>query len=323
MRQIVEKNDERFPYKNWVFQLLSNQEIPTETLFNYLTDETALDHVLVRLGELRDERVAPAMVQAIDAPHTPTAVRTRLFRALSRRDDIQMDLVPHLQRWLGQHHPAEIRDALITLCRHHGDPSLTKPLLVSMQNEDNLLLALPEMTFIEHERKLSFLLDRIRHIELRSSAIRALGWLGDPVALNIIMGYLQGNEQTVIIALANIGGERARDLLLLLFYRFWEDGDLLKTIIGALDYVGDPDVASHFIPLLYELRPQVTAEAVRALGGLANPIAIPDLIIKLGDYRDPDEGRTHGHSMSYLAARALEEIGTPAALEAVARYRGE
>lgn len=87
--------------------------------------------------------------------------------------------------------------------------------------------------------------------------------------------------------------------------------------------MGDPAAAPHLVPLLYELRPVVTAEAVRALGGLGNPVVVPDLILKLGDHRDPDEGRTHGHTMSILAARALEAIGTPEALDAIARYRGE
>ena len=106
MQQIVRTQDARFPYKHWVFQLLSDQDIPIEILLQYLTDESALNHVLVRLGEIRDERVAPAIVAAIDDPTTIHAVRTRLFNALSNRDDISIDLVPHLRQWLKKRYPS-------------------------------------------------------------------------------------------------------------------------------------------------------------------------------------------------------------------------
>ena len=232
-----------------------------------------------------------------------------------------MNLAPYLRRWLRHHHPVDARTALVALCRDYGDVSLTKPLLIAMQNEKALVLAIPDITYIEDERKLAFLLDRIQIEKLRSPAIRALGWLGDPTALSTIMDYLEGNEQDVIIALANIGGEQSRDLLVSLLGRYGENIDNLKTIVRALDYVGDPVAAPYLVSLIHELRPYVTAEAVRVLGNLRNPVVIPDLIAKLDDPRDPDQGRTHGHSMSYLATRALEAIGTPEALAAIQQQR--
>lgn len=322
MREIVLTNDPRFPNKTWVFKLVANEDFAVEVLLPYLTDETALEAVLGRLNDIRDARIVPAIVRAIETPNLAASVRTTLFNALNRREDVAMNLVPHLQRWLRRTHPTEVREVLISLCQNYGDASLTKPLLLSMQNEPSLLLALPQMDFIEHERKLAFLLGQLHNWDLQPFAIPALGWLGDPAAITPIIGYLPRNEEVVVIALANIGGPQARDLLLNLLYRYWDDERTLKTIVGALDYIGDPTAAPHLVPLLYELRRFVTAEAVRALVGLGNPVVIPDLIAKLDDHRDPDDGRTHGHTMSELAARALERFGTPAALAALARHYG-
>ena len=71
MRQIIEKNDSRFPNKHWGFQLLSGQDIATDTLLQYLTDAAVLDHVLVRLAEIQDPSIAPALVAAIEQNYYP------------------------------------------------------------------------------------------------------------------------------------------------------------------------------------------------------------------------------------------------------------
>ncbi len=321
MYEIVQTQDDRFPYKHWVFQLLSNQDIPVDILLQYLTDESALSHVLARLGEIHDERVVPALVAAINALPPSQTLRPLLLSALSRRDDVNINLIPHLRRWLKQVHQEEISLPLAELCRDHGGSTLTRPLLVNMQNEPAFILTLPQITYIDPKRKLVFLLDRVRIPELQNASIRALGYLGNPAAITPLMGYLRGNEEEVIVALANIGGAPAYQMLVRLLHNYWDDTHLLETIIAALGYVGEPAAAPHLVPLLHNPRPLVTAEAVRVLGELGNPAVIPDLAAKLDDHHDPDHGQTHGHTLSELAAHALEQIGTAEALAAIAKYR--
>lgn len=57
----------------------------------------------------------------------------------------------------------------------------------------------------------------------------------------------------------------------------------------------------------------VQVKAVRTLGELGDPRAIPDLIEAMYD--------THITSVSTIAASALEEIGTPEAIVAVQQWR--
>ena len=96
--------------------------------------------------------------------------------------------------------------------------------------------------------------------------------------------------------------------------------------VDALGQIGDEDTVSLLINMLNEPNPLIRWNVVRTLGQISDPKATSGLIERLSDTSTPYletyyQGLYGSLYICDSAANALENIGTPEALEAVKRWR--
>ncbi|MEO0564656.1 MAG: HEAT repeat domain-containing protein, partial [Chloroflexota bacterium] len=227
MRRIVETRDERFTGSQMgtVFQLLRNEPLPADVLLPYIESGDIPPALRIRLGTVRDPRIDAALVETYNA-NAYNYIRSPILEILLARKplDIEFDLVPHLEWWMGEIPFDKVRGAhlkLVELVAHRGDASLTEPLLDAMGIEPSLLQHLTHATYIPDEQKRTFLLELLKNSEDHwrvVPALRALGDLGDPTTLDTVFSYIGAEPVAVATALGGFKADRAYDTLLTMFY---------------------------------------------------------------------------------------------------------
>ncbi len=131
--------------------------------------------------------------------------------------------------------------------------------------------------------------------EMSRIAARKLGEARDPVAVPHLLRALENRPDDVRLAAARALGEI-------------RDRQAVKSLVG----------------LLHDRNPLVASAAADALGEIADASAVPALVSILRDYKERSSRhfQIHGYNRGlYMAAvQALNRIGTPEALRAVATY---
>ena len=202
-----------------------------------------------------------------------------------------------LTRLMGR---VDLRDEIIEALVRHG--SATTGLLISQLKAEDL--------------------------EVRRSAVVALGRIGDTSATPDLVNTLGDKSLTIDVAnaLGEIGDPQAVDGLLNLIGN--EDASLRQAAVAALNSIIPPSMSQRIIPLLHDLDPNVRESAVKIAGYFGYPEAASALV-ELS--RDPNE-RVRCAAIEHLPfvederafevlARALKEE-TPNVRAAAARALG-
>lgn len=160
-----------------------------------------------------------------------------------------------LTRLMGR---VDLRDEIIEALVRHG--SETVELLVSQLNAEDL--------------------------EVRRSAVVALGRIGDPTATSALVNTLADESLAVDAAnaLGEIGDPQAVEGLLNLIGD--DDASIRQAAVAALNSVIPPSMSQRIIPLLHDLDPNVRESAVKIAGYFGYPEAA-DALVELS--RDPNE----------------------------------
>ncbi len=124
-------------------------------------------------------------------------------------------------------------------------------------------------------------------LEIRRSAVIALGRIGDMRATHALVRVLEEDTELIIptaSALARIGDRRAFDALLGLIGD--TDAAVRQAVVGALNSIGAPEMPARIIPLLNDEDPNVRESAVK-IAGYFGYAECADLLLER--CRDEDE----------------------------------
>ena len=148
---------------------------------------------------------------------------------------------------------------------------------------------------------------------VRRGAAKALGKIGDPVAVPVLREALQDRSvvQEAAIALTQIDAPEALQILISALSD--TDSTVRDHASDALADMNPPpkDAAPALIAVLNDTEPWVSRHAARALGKIGDPAAVPMLRKNL-THRNP--------RIREAAIGLLKEIGTPEALKAVQEF---
>lgn len=149
---------------------------------------------------------------------------------------------------------------------------------------------------------------------MEEHCIDALRRLGDPAALDEMMGLARRRNTAAIEVLGKIGDPEPVDMLLE-YVDADSDRTLQQTTLTALGEIGDPETTDPIAQLLAAESPAARSAAARALGMIGDPRAIEPLADVLAE----DEAENVRGS----AAWALVQIGTEPALDIVRDYQDD
>jgi HEAT repeat protein len=158
-----------------------------------------------------------------------------------------------------------------------------------------------------------------KNSHMRFAAVRLLGRIRHPAAIEALASSLampNANydfQRVVITALGKIGGESVPGIIL----PYLKNTDFLvrETTAETLGDFKDVQVIDALLAALDDPKWQVRLAAVTSLGKIGDPRAVPSLIEQLSDKGGKILGM--GKGVREFAADALEQIGTPEALNAV------
>lgn len=293
------------------------RKVNIAAIIPFLSDEsqTVQREAVKALSALRATEAIPTLVNAMSG--APTSLKLAIAGALINMRD------PGLQALIDQipHEPLEVRyqllrdlgilqlrhtlSLLITLLQDEN-PQVRELAAVRLSQADNNQAVLPLIVALKDE-----------FAGVRLAAVGALGRLRDPIAVGPLIRLLDDPSprvrQNTAMVLGIIGDQRA--LQPLVAQLLGDDAAMRKYAALAIGGMGH-DAIDPLLGVLKHKDSEVRALAVTLLGEIADPAAVPGLIRALDD-----EAQPRRRPISEIAAEALEKVGTPEALEAVAKWR--
>ncbi len=217
---------------------------------------------------------------------------------------------------------AGVRSRAVSALGKLGDVRAVDPLIIALKDEDRYVRL---STGIDpgELRTLGVWTNAFKDIyfDVRSGAAESLGKLGDVRAVDPLINTLKDEDKRVrrnaVKALGKLGDVRAVDPLINTLKD--EDKHVRRNVAEALDKLRDVRAVEPLINALKDEDKWVRRDAAFALGELGDVRAITPLTQLLSD-----NARATSYSRDRVcdvAARALEKIGTPEALAAVAEWR--
>lgn len=162
---------------------------------------------------------------------------------------------------------------------------------------------------------------------VRIAVVKALGNIQDTSTIPGLVDALSDTNGTVRTyaakALTKMGNASVPHLLEALRD---ENNDVRSAAAWALGPTKNKTAVSSLIEALDDSDSNVRSHAAGALGEIGDTTAIEKLVILLSDksrFTDLSGVVTNNHRVNYVAAQALEKIGTPEALEAVKAWRAQ
>ncbi|HEX8556771.1 MAG TPA: HEAT repeat domain-containing protein [Pyrinomonadaceae bacterium] len=294
-----------------------------------LEDELLREAAADALGRLGDEETVAPLAALLNTPHAPAPTVARALAALHDR----------YERLYGE--GAHVADLTRAAINPTGARNLLDALNESSAGELRpLALVVGWLEGAAVERALTRLLGRpdargevvealVRHgprvtdllieqlesedLEIRKSAVVALGRIGDARATPALVEVLGEDPELVIQAadaLAKVGDPRAFDALLALV------GDpaaaVRQAAVGALNSLGSPEMPGRVLPLLEDADPNVRESAVK-IAGYFGYAECADLLLER--CRDEDE-RVRRAAVEHLPFLE-DERATPALARAL------
>jgi HEAT repeat protein len=248
-----------------------------------LDDELLREPAAVALGKLGDEEAVDPLVNKLNTrPEMGQIVAESLTTLYDRYDKLYGEgkLISDLSRRginaagaqnlldaLDQAAPEKLRGLALVLGWLEGpavDQALTRLLGQESANTDVI-----EALVRHGSRVTSLLIEQLSadDLEVRRSAVVALGRIGDAKATTALIEVLQDEgELTVptVNALAKIGDQRAFEALLGLIGH--SDAAVRQAVVGALNSLGSPRMPTRIMPLLSDPDPNVRESAVKIAG---------------------------------------------------------
>jgi len=271
-------------------------------IVSLLEDELLLKPAVNLLGQLGDDSAVTPMIAVLNTPTAPADSIADALATLHDRYERQYgegsyiaDLtsreisatgVQNLLDALESRDKEELRSVALVLGWLKGagvDRALTR-LMGRIDLRGEIIEAL-----VRHGTStVDLLLSQVtaEDLEVRRSAVVALGRIGDPRATSALINAL-GDESLALDAanaLGQIGDPQAFEGLLSLIGN--EDASIRQAAVSALNSVIQPSMSERIIPLLHDPDPNVRESAVKIAGYFGYPEA-GSALVELS--RDPNE----------------------------------
>lgn len=247
---------------------------------------------LAKVGRARSGAALPVVARLLDDPDRKVVLAA--IRCLGEIGDAGS--ADAIARFLTPQQDAEARGAAARALARVATPNVVDFLVASLNETDPaVLLALLEGVKTVHARPA---LPRIQQIlrdhraepELVKAAIEALGDIGDPEAVPIVVGFLAGSQpekdQKARWAAANSLGKLRSPAAVDALIALLDDpfNDLRQAAVEALGRIGDPRATESLAKTVGNDKDPVVRElAAQSLGALKNPAAIEVLVQALSD----------------------------------------
>ncbi|HEY0170064.1 MAG TPA: HEAT repeat domain-containing protein [Pyrinomonadaceae bacterium] len=296
-----------------------------------LADELLSEAAADALGQLGDEETVAPLAALLNTPNAPAPTVARALAALHDRYEklygegayiadlsraaINPTGAQNLLDALNQSNAGELRPLALVVGWLEGaavERALTR-LLGRADARGEVIEAL-----VRHGRRVTDLLVEqlgSEDLEIRKSAVVALGRIGDAGATTALVEVLDEDPELVIPAadaLAKIGDPRAFDALLALV------GDpnsaVRQAAVGALNSLGSPEMPGRVLPLLEDEDPNVRESAVK-IAGYFGYAECADLLLERCSDGDERVRRAAVEHLPFLE----DERATPALVRALRR----
>ncbi|HEX8688474.1 MAG TPA: HEAT repeat domain-containing protein, partial [Pyrinomonadaceae bacterium] len=294
-----------------------------------LEDELLREAAADVLGRLGDEEAVAPLAALLNSPEGPARVVAQSLAALHDRYEKQYGegaYIADLSR--AAINPTGARNLLDAL--NDSGPEGLRPLALVVGGLEGAAVERALTRLLGHadargeviealvrhgSRVTDLLIEQLgsEDLEIRKSAVVALGRIGDARAAPALIEVLGADEELLIPAadaLAKIGDLRAFDALLALV------GDshagVRQAAVGALNSLGPPAMPGRVLPLLEDADPNVRESAVKIAGYFGYP-ECADLLLER--CRDEDE-RVRRAAVEHLPFLE-DERATPALVRAL------
>jgi HEAT repeat protein len=266
-----------------------------------LDEEFLRDPTINLLGQLGDDSAIAPLTALLNTPAVPAAVIADALAAIHDRYQEQYSEGAHIADLVrGEISPTGIQNLLDALAvpgknlrsialvlgwlkRAGVDRALTR-LMGRMDLRDEIIEALVRHGPATVELLISQL--KSEDLEVRRSAVVALGRIGDTTATSALVETL--NDESLAVEVANalgqIGDPQALDGLVNLIGN--TDASIRQAAVSALNSLTLPSMSKRIIPLLHDPDPNVRESAVKIAGYFGYPESA-DSLLELS--HDPNE----------------------------------
>ncbi len=290
-------NSIKYAVEKIVPQLIENND--TEKLIALLSNEELLEEeskisIIKYLGE-----VGGIEVIGLITPYIDYDFWDRNDSELSRA---AVEVLRSIFNRLGEEEKNKVIDSL---------------LYSEVNNRADLIIALGDIgAFSSVEKLMAIISDQEESYTIREAAVKAVGKLGDPQAVDLLLACLREKgfspRYTVIKALGDIGDPRAISGLIPIIADPQEDTYVQKAAIEALGKIGDLHTADLLYSILTDKERdyRVRLAAAKALGDMKASQYVDTLIAYLTYPGNSSEVRR-------VMEEALGKIGEPKAVESL------
>ncbi len=240
-----------------------------------------------------------------------------LIAVLNNRDDVSN--VRKSAAWeLGKFSDEQAVQALLVVLNNRDDDSYLRRNAAQAVLEISGEQAVQGLIAILHNQDVDS--------DVRGFAARALGKFSDEQAVQALLAVLNNRDVDSAVrrnaaqALGAIGGEQVVQALLVVLNNRDVGSSVRRDAAHALGEIGSEEAMQALIAVLSNRDDDsyLRGSAAQALGAIGGEQAVQALIMSLSDTTDAGWG-----GICDIAVRALEQISTPEALEAVQRWREE
>lgn len=294
-----------------------------------LEDDLLREAAADALGHLGDEETVAPLAALLNAPGAPARSVARALAALHDRYEQLYGEGAHIadlsragigaagaQNLLGalnESGPGELRPLALVVGWLEG--AAVERALTRLLGREDARGEVVEALVRHGPRVTDLLIEQLgsEDLEIRKSAVVALGRIGDARAAPALVEVLDEDAELIIPAadaLAKIGDPRAFEALLALVGD--ERAAVRQAAVGALNSLGSPEMPGRVLPLLEDADPNVRESAVK-IAGYFGYRECADLLLER--CRDEDE-RVRRAAVEHLPFLE-DERATPALLRAL------
>ncbi len=237
--------------------------------------------VIGALGELGNTLAVTPLIKKLNSENKNVIWETIISLGKLRDREAIEPLIP----FLDNPNP-KIRLKVLDAFEKISDPSIVTNLLTTLEDDDpNIRAKTVEILGLIGDKNIShYLLKKLDDVQLvRLEAIRALGILRDPEALDKLLDLLNNepinSKKEIILALGKIGNKKAVKPILELA----EEAELRGTILWALSEIEDDIKIKIQIKKLQKNDLKTKLEVIDELSKINSNRIIPPLIICLND----------------------------------------
>ncbi len=268
-----------------------------------LEDDILREPAADALGKLGNEETVAPLAALLNTPHAPTHVIAQSLAVLYDRYEKLYGEGKHIadlsRRSIDATGAQNLLDALdeqtvenlrpLALVLGWLEGAAVEHALTRLLGRSDARNEIVEALVRHGSRVTDLLIEQLdaEDLEIRRSAIVALGRIGDARATPALVQILDADAELIIpaaSALAKLGDRRAFDALLNLIGD--ADAAVRQAVIGALNSLGVPEMPARIIPLLDDEDPNVRESAVKIAGYFGYP-ECADLLLER--CRDEDE----------------------------------